>query len=212
MKAHVIAISESWLSPTVPDSFLSIENYYLYRKDRTDKTSGGVAFYVNQKYVHSISKIVTETETLQLVIHFTPQHAITITVTYKPPNVSESAYLSQLSDIIKSVTSKELLILGDINLDWNDGSSKSLKATALKLGLNQLIKEPTRIGKTRSSLLDLILTNQPSKYAMSGVIDAAISDHAFIYATRKVTKTTKTHAPHSLSKYLFQSYHNLMMD
>lgn len=72
---------------------------------------GFLAFYVNQKYVHSTSKSETEMETLQLVIHLTPQYAITIIVTYKPPNVSESAYLSQFSDIIKSVTSEALVIL-----------------------------------------------------------------------------------------------------
>lgn len=61
--------------------------------------------------------------------------------------------------------SKGLVILGDINLDWSDGSTKSLKAMAMKL--YPLIKYSTRISKTLSSLLDLILTNQPSKYAMS---------------------------------------------
>lgn len=65
-----MAISESWLTPSIPDSFLSIENYELCRKDRTGKTSGGVAFYVSQKYAHLISKFETETETLKLVVHF----------------------------------------------------------------------------------------------------------------------------------------------
>ncbi|XDV11454.1 hypothetical protein PO909_000393 [Leuciscus waleckii] len=190
-KAHVMAISEPWLTPYIPDSFLSIENYELYRKDRISKIGGGVAFYVNRKYAHLISKIETETETLKLIVHFTPQHAITIIVTYKPPNVSESSYLSQLTDIIKSITTKELVILGDINLDWNDSSSKSLKNIAIKLGLCQLIKDPTRIGKTRSSILNLFLTNQPSKYAMSGVMDVAISDHSLIYAVRTILKSKK---------------------
>ena len=94
--------------------------------------------------------------------------------------------------------SKGLVILGDINLDWSDGSTKSLKAMAMKL--YPLIKYSTRISKTLSSLLDLILTNQPSKYAMSGVIDAAVSDDSLIYALRKILKSTKTHGPHSVSK------------
>ena len=111
-------------------AFLSIENYELYRKDRNSKIGGGVAFYVSRNYAHVISISETETETLKLIVHFTPQHAITIILTYKPPNVSESFYLSQLSDLIKSVTTKELVILGDIYLDWDDNSSKSFKAIA----------------------------------------------------------------------------------
>ena len=170
-KSDVLAISESWLNSTIPDSYLSIVNYQLYRKDRTDKSGGGVALYVSQKYTHSLSKLDTETETLQLSINFTPQHAITVIVTYKPPNVSASRYLSQLSDIIKPVTTKELVIMGDINLDWNDAVSKPLKTIAIKLGLYQLIKDSTRIGQTRRSILGLIFTNHPAKYALSGVID-----------------------------------------
>ena len=170
-KTDVLAISESWLNSTIPDSYLSIVNYQLYRKDRTDKSGGGVALYVSQKYTHSLSKLDTDTGTLQLSINFTPQHAITVIVTYKPPNVSASRYLSQLSDIIKPVTTKELVIMGDINLDWNDAVSKPLKTIAIKLGLYQLIKDSTRIGQTRRSIPDLIFTNHLAKYALSGVIE-----------------------------------------
>ena len=108
--------------------------------------------------MHSLSKLDTETETLQLSFNFTPQHAITAIFTYKPLNVSASRYLSQLSDIIKSVTTKELVIMGDINLDWNDAVSKPLKTIAIKLGLYQLIKDSTRIGQTpRSSAFGRVL-------------------------------------------------------
>ena len=149
---------------------------------------------MSQKYTHSLSKLDTETETLQLSINLTPQHAITVIVTYKPPNVSASRYLSQLSDIIKPVTTKELVIMGDINLDWNDAVSKPLKTIAIKLGLYQLIKDSTRIGQTRRSILYLIFTNHPAKYALSGVIDIDISDHLLVYAIRKKIKPPTTHA------------------
>lgn len=99
----------------------------------------------------------------------------------------------QLSDLIKSVKTKELVILGDINLNWIDNSSKLLKATAIKHGLHQLIKDLPRFGKTRNSILDLIFTNQPSKYSISGVINTAVSDHSLIYAIRKCLKQPKSH-------------------
>lgn len=183
-----MAISESWLNSSIPDSFISIENYSVYRKDRLDKIGGGVALYVDQKYVHSVLKLPTESESLQIVVNLTNQLSVTIIVTYKPPTVSPAAYLQQLSDIIKSVNSKELVILGDINMDWSDNLSKSLKATASKLGLSQLIKNPTRICKTRNSILDLIFTNQPAKYGIAGIINTSVSDHSFIFAVRKCLK------------------------
>ena len=51
--------------------------------------------------------------------------------------------------------------------------------------LEQLIKEPTRVTNTSSSLVDLILTNQPNNISNSGVIDLGISDHSLIYAVKK---------------------------
>lgn len=147
-KAHVMAISESWLTPIISDSFLVIENFSLYRRDRADKIGGGVTLYANKKYAHSIVKLSTVSESLQLVVQFTNQFSVTIIVTYKPPNVSPTAYILQLSDLIKSVKTKELVILGDINLNWIDNLSKLLKTTAIKYGLHQLIKDPTRFGKT----------------------------------------------------------------
>ena len=54
-------------------------------------------------------------------------------------------------------------------------------------GLKNLIKSPTRIGKTSSTLLDLILTNNTRRVFSSGVVDADISDHSLIYTILKTT-------------------------
>ena len=54
-------------------------------------------------------------------------------------------------------------------------------------GLKNLIKLPTRIGKTSSTLLDLILTNNTRRLFSSGVVDAHISDHSLIYTILRTT-------------------------
>lgn len=41
-----MAITKLWFIPTISDSYLAIENDQVYRKDRTGKTGGGVAFCV----------------------------------------------------------------------------------------------------------------------------------------------------------------------
>ena len=57
-----------------------------------------------------------------------------------------------------------------------------MSLTAL-YNLDQLIKEPTRVTITSSSLIDLILTNQPNNISNSGV-DLGMSDHSLIYAVK----------------------------
>lgn len=168
---------------------MSINNYSLYRLDRIGKDHGGVAFYVNQKYVHSVSKLPAQSESLQIDVNLSNHQSITLIVSYKPPDVSPTIYLQQLSDIIKSVKSQEVIIFGDFNLDWSEKKSKPLKALATKFGFAQLIKTPTRHGKIRNSILDLIFTNQPAKYGISGVIHTTISDHSLIFTIRKCLKS-----------------------
>ena len=60
------------------------------------------------------------------------------------------------------------------------------------MNLSQLIKEPTRICNTRSSLLDHALTNREELYYKQGTIDFGHSDHSLIYIARKKRKLRRT--------------------
>ena len=53
--------------------------------------------------------------------------------------------------------------------------------------------EPTQTKCSASTLFDHILTNSSEKVSQKGVIDVGISNHQFIYCTRK-TKRIKHHA------------------
>jgi hypothetical protein len=49
----------------------------------------------------------------------------------------------------------------------------------------QLIKEPTRITSSSSTLIYLFLTNEPNNFTTAGVNTIGISNHNLIYAVRK---------------------------
>lgn len=105
-RPHIFIITESWLSPVIQDSFITIANYDLYRKDRTGKKGGGVLLLIDKFYAHTITPITLDTETMQLVINFTNQHAVTIIGSYRPPDTNPTAYLQNLSNIIKNIKTK----------------------------------------------------------------------------------------------------------
>jgi hypothetical protein len=44
---NAICITESWLSPNVPDSSVVIPGYNLFPKDRVNTTGGRVCIYLN---------------------------------------------------------------------------------------------------------------------------------------------------------------------
>ena len=55
-------------------------------------------------------------------------------------------------------------------------------------GINQLIKSPTRVACSNSTLIDHILASFPSRVSQKGVIDVRISDHQLIFCTRTILR------------------------
>ena len=55
--------------------------------------------------------------------------------------------------------------------------------------MTEIVKEPTRITCSTSTLLDHILTNSSEKVSQKGVIDVGVSDHQLMYCTRKIKRT-----------------------
>lgn len=51
--------------------------------------------------------------------------------------------------------------------------------------LSSLIKEPTRITNTSTSLIDVTFTSRPRSFLSSGVYDTGISDHSLVYAVMR---------------------------
>ena len=74
----------------------------------------------------------------------------------------------------------------DLMVDTTSANAVTLKHIFDIYGLDQLITEPTRITLSSRSLIDLCITNTPTKVAKFGVVHLAISDHALIYITYKV--------------------------
>ncbi|CAB1343288.1 unnamed protein product, partial [Coregonus sp. 'balchen'] len=80
---------------------------------------------------------------------------------------------------------------GDLNLNWLTSSLDCLKSAYIDLNLAQWISEPTRLNvknPTKSTLIDLNLTNNRHKYTTCGVF---AMDHCPIVCVRN-TKFPKT--------------------
>ena len=81
--------------------------------------------------------------------------------------------------------------VGDINCDMMAVTPANETRHLIELcelfQYTQLIKEPTRVISSTKSLIDLFLTNEPVKFATSGVSPTGCSDHSLIYVFRKLT-------------------------
>ena len=137
----------------------------------------------------------------------------TIGIFYRPP--SQNDFVEKISSGFNKLLpeEKEIYILGDFNINilingksvLDNNKNVEINSTLAPFittqynefcslfSLKQLIKEPTRITSTTSTLIDHVLTNSFQKICQSGVIDTSLSDHQMIYCTRKVLRM-KTHA------------------
>ncbi|PFX28601.1 RNA-directed DNA polymerase from mobile element jockey [Stylophora pistillata] len=78
--------------------------------------------------------------------------------------------------------------MGDLNLNKlrpGEKEGKILCDLEEVFDLECLIKEPTRITENSSTLLDVILTNQPQVFREGGVYNPEISDDHMVYASLK---------------------------
>ena len=84
-----------------------------------------------------------------------------------------------------------MILIGDMNTNVSGCAhpcGKILEDLCHCFGLEQLVKQSTRISKTWESIIDLILVSDKTKISQSGTITYGISDHNIIFCTRKIGK------------------------
>ena len=94
-----------------------------------------------------------------------------------------------------------MIIMSDTNCDFSsnvaDEYCNSLNNTVHlaeiydSFGLMQMIREPTRMTLTSSTLIDHIATKKPENVVASGVFSITLRDHYLVYVTRKLMGSTK---------------------
>ena len=156
---------------------------------------------------------------------------IAIGIFYRPPNENFNIFSNEFQQFDSKTN--EIYLLGDFNINLlqngkfilKENQSYKLKSSSSALvnkykefcqtfSLTEIIKEPTRITCSTSTLLDHILTNSSEKVSQKGVIDVGISDHQLIYCTRKIKRIK--HNMHnqiqvqSLKKYSAEIFTNAL--
>lgn len=122
-------------------------------------------------------------------------------VRYRPPNntlESTSPFIDSLQHSINSIERNPntiIVLLGDFNahFDMNDSSLSSDFGVRFYHMLEcnnlfQLIDEPTRITNSRTSILDLIITNAPAYFVTTGTDSPPSNcDHNFIFGKMSIS-------------------------
>lgn len=190
-----ICITETWLSPNVPDSCVVIPGYNLFCKDPI--TTGGVCIYLDHKVPWKLLESCQQEEVESIWIsmrqHSLPRQitSIVLGVIYhstsnrEPENVIWRQHIQRNLDMLLSDQPNALvLITGDFNLHTTGLKSKDIsQANHLK----QLVNFKTR----DSGTLDWFFTNRPKLFSVSQLPKIASSDQHTILARPIITSEHK---------------------
>ena len=116
LNLDMFCLVETWLTPDVPDGFINLSEYNLYRKDRQSR--GGNVLIGCKKILRVKSLSVVEDDEISAVdIYDSNKKFVQVIVAYNP-NFNNTCKLKSLLKTLTSliVSEEEVLIGGDFNL------------------------------------------------------------------------------------------------
>ena len=184
-KFHIIGVSEVW-NVTNP-GILGIKGYTLELNCRdAGMRGGGVGAYIHSSMKYKVlNGHVLHAESIWIEIEI-DKKALIIGVIYRKPNTDVTEFQNSLTSTLETMKVDKTCcaLMGDFNINiQNQEPSVDRFVTSLNcMGLQQLIKESTRVTNSSASLIDHIYTNMLSNHIHAGVIVTDITDHFPIFA------------------------------
>lgn len=191
IKPKVIAITETWAKPEMPNGMYTLFGYDLLRVDRHDRRGGGVMIYtagVNISRISLGSGSSPDFEFACCKLQLATNAFLGILCIYRPPNITNSGDLELISVVEEFLTLKLSynVILGDFNMPNADFNSLRAPTKLMpfincceKYYLRQHVKESTR--PNSNSVLDLVFSTIGTHISGVSVEEClGSSDHSII--------------------------------
>lgn len=199
IKCDIVVLTEVKLKPTVDPKIYSLPGFNLHSCLRDHKNSkGGLLVYINSKFSQNVNSYSTNFEKLEASIRLHKQ-TFNIIACYRPPDSANLPdFLSSLEQSFEKLK-RNLVLLGDINIDSKASTRESRKYLCLLKEFNITIanEHPTRpaSGKTIDHFgIDVSEVNSLNIYTIQQ--DSEFSDHSTVIST---VPAYNTHGKHPLA-------------
>ena len=149
--------------------------------------------YISNMYKYKRRSDI-ESETVESIwIEVFPPHrkSFLLCSVYRPPSASTD-WADNFAEEINNATSChdiEVLLAGDLNIDYKKEVPRFWINTLERFDLSQLVKTPTRVTAKSDTLIDHIYTNKPENICEIIVPYLALSDHYPVCVTRQFPKS-----------------------
>ena len=193
-----IGISDTWLDSCISDAEIEIPGFSVQRFDRkNNRRGGGVALYLSSRIKYTRREDLEEDfEVIWIQVQLKSSKYL-IGCVYRAPDESLDIF-DYFDDVVRyaTINKLEVIIVGDLNCDCLNltlRQTKRLLEFIMANQLEQLIKQPSRVTPTTSTLIDVLITSTPHLFSEAGVINIVLSDHYPIYGVMQdpVTRLNK---------------------
>jgi len=110
-----------------------------------------------------------------------PEYKLCVVCIYRSPDGQFDKFLDKLELVVQKLLMKDkiLILCGDWNIDLlQEGSNqKDVTDLLLRYNLVNTVQSPTRITKSTSTLINVIITNKKYYMEPATVIELGVSDH-----------------------------------
>ena len=179
-----------------------LQDYSLFRRDRPNKTHGGLLVFARTDLGvrRRLDLENPEIELITLEVTLPIHGSLLLFFSYRPPDYSPDVFFSALSTLMARATpSSTIVLLGDLNAKharWDRSSSPNTAGNRACIllddfNLTQCVTAPTRYSSdgTTCSVLDIFATNRPDLVEQVEVSDP-ISDHCRVDVKLGITTPT----------------------
>lgn len=196
----IILLAETHVTDNIQNQEIYIDNYEIIRCDSNSRHTGGVAIYLNENIKYKIINSETRDNIIYILsieIIKPKKYIGQYTIIYHSPSSSDAEFLNIFDEWLEknNTNTKTHIICGDLNIDMAETSKKSTYKKKLNKiindhGLEQKIKEYTRITRETKTMIDLIITNNKN---IEGIIinNEQITDHATLSIINNKKKRRK---------------------
>lgn len=176
----VIIISETWIRPG-EEKYFSLCKYNMIHTIRGEMRGGGVAVYAKETMELNVVEQITGEHCIQvseLAVNNNRFHVIAV---YNNNIHNADLFLNDLENLIDKYISKNLLIVGDCNIDVLKDNEVTRRYYDIihTAGLEMKITLPTRTQGNASTLIDHVVMRMGLKCEAS-VIVSDFSDHNIV--------------------------------
>ena len=195
-KPDIFGLCETFLTDKVDEKMIQHDGYVLERRDRVDKSGGGILCFVKDELGYK-RRLDLEDETIEIVwleVVYACSRNILIGFVYRPPNSTISWFNAFSANLEKAyLEAKEIILMGDMNVDLSKCVNQSSNVKKLvhildSVKLTQIICDPTRVASHSTTLIDHVYVSNSNTIAHSCVPVYAVSDHYPVCITRKNMK------------------------